>query len=377
MLLPARGMAQDATGYALPDLFLPTPLSSTRPEQGLFFGGEFTLYQQTMPLGHQTVAVRGFKDVEGNITGTPGTFIGSGASALDTHQVTGPLSLDAGFKIYGGYRFFDGSSVEVSWLHLGTNRYSTVATPVPHNLNVGQNFAESFLTAPVNNFPLDFSGPANDVLGGTAFGIWNAATLMTESYTQRTEVYEIIYRLPAFYETENYRMQPLVGPKITWLWENYNWKTFAEDLTGQAADVWNAFYTNLISNRLYGVKFGCSNDWYLGHGFAVTCEPYAAPMLDFVKEMAKYERGDYHIGPQRKRAITDLIPTGNAGLNLNLDWYPYEGVEVRLGFNLDMYFNTKTSLHPIDFDYAALTPVYNHEFLRVLRGFVFGITLKF
>src|SRR5207253_3237434 len=138
-----------------------------------------------------------------------------------TRQVTGPPSMDPGFRILGGYRFFDGSSVELSWLHLATNRYSALATPIPKDLVVAADFRDSFLTSPVANFPLDFSGPANDVLGGTAFGIWNGATLMTETYTQRTEIYEILYRLPAFYESENYRTAAFVGPRMVWLWENF------------------------------------------------------------------------------------------------------------------------------------------------------------
>jgi hypothetical protein len=376
-LLPAWTRAQDATGYGLPDTFVPTPLSSPRPEQGIYCGGDFTLFRQTVPLGNQVVAVRGFKDVEGNITGLPGMFLGSGSPALTTKQVTGPGTYDPGFKIFGGYRFFDGSSIEVSWLHMGTVRYTSVATPIPGNLNVGPAFVESFLTAKVSEFPLDFSGPPNDINGGTAFGIWNAATEMTESFTQRTDIYEILYRLPAFYESDCYRTQAIVGPKMTWLWQNYNWKTFAQDVNGNGADVWNAFYTNIVSNRLYGVKIGCSNDWYLGHGFAVSCEPYGAPMIDFVKEVAKYERGDLHIGPERKRAITDVTVTGNVGLNLNLDWYPYEGIQLRAGINLDGYFNTKSSLHPIDFDYASVTPTYDHQFFRLLRGFQFGVAFKF
>ncbi len=376
LLLPSRGSAQaDATGYALPDTSVPTPLGGTRPD-GLFFGGDFALYTQNIPLGSTVVARRGFKDIEGTITGQPGLFVGSGKDALNTRQVTGPPSQDPGFRIFGGYRFFDGSSIEASWLHLATNRYTALATPIPKDLNVGSNLQESFLTSPVSNFPLDFSGPANDINGVAAFGIWNGADLMTESYTQRTEIYELIYRLPAFYENENYRTAAFIGPRLVWLWENYNWKTFDFDANGASADVWNAFYTNVVSNRMYGIKMGCSNDWYIGNGLAVSFEPFFTPMIDFVKEYAKYERGDRHMGPERKRARTDYTLVPNVGASLNVNWFPYEGIQVKAGYNLDVFINAKTSEHPIDFDYSAVTPAYDRT-VRILRGLEFGLAFKF
>ncbi len=373
-LVPSRGQTQDALGYALPDTLLPTPLGGPRPEEGFFGGGDFLLYRQTIPLGHQTVASRGFKDIEG-ISGNS-AFVGSMKEALNTHQVTGPPSYQPGFKIFGGYRFFDGSAVELSWWHLSTVRYSAVATPIPPDLNVGASFQESFLFSPVNNFPLDFSGPGNDVVGASAFGVWNAADLMTISYTQRNEMYELIYRLPAFYESETHRSAAFIGPRMVWFWENFNWKTFDFDLDGQSADVWNAFYSNVISNRMYGIKIGCSNDWYCGNGLSVSFEPFVTPMINFVKEIAKYERGDRHMGPERKRSRTDYTLVPELGASLNLNWYPYEGVQVRAGYNINTYFNTKTSLHPIDFDYSAVAPEYDRAF-RLLHGLELGVAFKF
>src|SRR5262245_29651387 len=58
-LPPSVVRGQDATGYALPDVVVPSPLTGTRPEEGCFFYGTFTMYLQTMTLGQQTVAVRG------------------------------------------------------------------------------------------------------------------------------------------------------------------------------------------------------------------------------------------------------------------------------------------------------------------------------
>ena len=60
----------------------------------------------------------------------------------------------------------------------------------------------------------------------------------------------------------------------------------------------------------------------------------------------------------------------------NLNWFPYEAIQVRAGYNFMAYFNTVTSEEPIDFDYSAVNPEYDREF-RILRGFEFGIALSF
>jgi len=40
------------------------------------------------------------------------------------------------------------------------------------------------------------------------------------------------------------------------------------DIDGFASGSDVAIYTNIISNRMYGVFAGCRNEWYIGHGFA-------------------------------------------------------------------------------------------------------------
>ncbi len=96
--------------YAPPDVVFPFPLGSTHPEEGgLYLATEFIAYRQTNPLKDQVVAVRGFQvtsqtiefqDSTGrNFTttlGPSGTFIGSGASALNVNQVTGPNDYQPG-----------------------------------------------------------------------------------------------------------------------------------------------------------------------------------------------------------------------------------------------------------------------------------------
>src|SRR5262249_19016203 len=46
-LPPRLYRGQDATGYALPDTFVPSPLASTR-EEGPYFFGAFAMYIQTL-----------------------------------------------------------------------------------------------------------------------------------------------------------------------------------------------------------------------------------------------------------------------------------------------------------------------------------------
>jgi hypothetical protein len=376
-LPPSVARGQDATGYALPDVLVPTPLSSTRPETGMFFYGSFVMYIQSMTLGHQTVAKRGFLDLDGRITGTPGTVVGSQAPALETKQVTGPLTWQPGFKIGGGYRFEDGGVLELSWLHLSHTKYVAVATPIPSNLKLDPALADSFMFAPVNNYPLDFSGPPNNVAGGPAFGIWSAASLMTEDYTQRNEFYEIIYKLPPIIDTLEWRTYGFFGPRFVWFWETYRWRTFDLDQNGTQNASWDAFYTNVVSNRMYGLKMGCGNDWYIGNGFSTNCDLFGTPMLDITKTRATYERGDRGYGPVNKRADSDYHIAGELGGSLNLNWFPYEGIQIKASYNYQIYANTTTINKPIDFDYSALTPDYSHRLFRQVHGWELGVCFRF
>lgn len=377
MLAPAAAPAQDITGYALPAQFLPTPLASTRPEEGLFFYGTFALYVQRVPLPDQQIAVRGFADLTGEFQQiiVP-VFAGSGEEALNTHQVTGPQSQQPGWSIGGGYRFFDGGALDLHWLHLATQKYTAVATPVPQSLNFRPDLLNTFLFAPVNNFPLDFAGPSNDVSGVGAFGVWNAADLMTLEYTQRNEIIELTYRFPALIDQLNWRTYAFVGPRFVWFWERLKWRTFDADDTGNADPVFQALYTNIVSNRMYGLKVGCGNDWYIGNGLAVTLELWATPMMNIVKKRAKYERGDRGFGPERKRSDTDYTLVGEASGALNLSWFPYEGIQVKAGYNLMNFFNVVEMETPVDFDYNAVNPEYGRGY-RWLRGFEIGVMIRF
>src|SRR5262249_31476045 len=128
--------------YSPPDCVYPFPLYHNHPETGgLFAFSEFVLFRQTNPLRNQLIAVRGFRDIAGTIAGVAGTFVGSGVEALNARDAGGPGTYQPGFKVGLGWRFEDGSSVEVSWMQLLKAQYFHVATVVPPTLNTGQNQA--------------------------------------------------------------------------------------------------------------------------------------------------------------------------------------------------------------------------------------------
>jgi hypothetical protein len=380
-LLPpstVRGQMDSAVNYAPPETQVSSPLYSTRPEAGWFVHGEYLLFRQTVPLRNQLVASRGLLDVDGAITGTPGTFIGSGATALQTNQVRGPGSYQPGFEAGFGYRFEDGTTVDFSWWHLTKVLYSAVATLLPKFNQLDPNLTNTFLFSPVFNFPLDFGGPPNDVGGvaGGSFGIWNAADLMTLEFDQRNEMFDLTIRKPIF-ETECWRTYGLVGPRFVWFWERFKWFTVDLDVNGDPANnADTAIYTNIVSNRMYGAFLGIGNECYLGHGFSVSLDLQGTLFLDIVKERAKYERGDRHIGPERQRKKTDYVTVPEARATLNMWWYPYEGIQLKAGYDAMAFFNTVAGQTPIDFDYSAVAPRWERVF-RFMDGLNIGIAFSF
>ena len=381
----ARG--QDAAGYAPPDPILPIPIGSNRPDSGFFVDASYVMYRQNVPLKNQAVAVRGFVDSDGSITGTPGTFVGSGALALQTNQVRGPGSWEPGTRLGIGYRFCDGTSVEFSWMYLANLKFTAVATLAPPNNLLDPGLANTFLFSPVFNFPPGFAGPTgigttptiNSDTGvgnpGATFGIWNAADIETEEFDLRFQMYELTIRKPIF-ETEFWRTYGLIGPQFVWFWQRYKWTTTDLNAAGDAGPEDVAIYTNIVSNRMYGVKIGCGSECYLGNGFSFSCDLMAAGMLDIVKERVAYVRGDRHIGPERKRSITDFTFVPEARGTLFINWFPYEGIEVKLGYDVMAFANTVASQHPIDMDFSAVAPGFNRVW-RFVDGFNVGLALKF
>ena len=420
---------------------LPLPLYHARPDAGGFFmSGSYAMYRQTNPIKSQTVAYRGFYAIDGTnlgpqaIVGTGtsstivasdvpnGTFIGSMADALNTQSVSGPSTYMPGFKVEGGWKFADESSITMGYLWLAKANYSATASLIPPNLNIGPTGSESFISSPVYGYPSQYAGPVNDIIafvdpalaarvtaqGGTiptitvptvidpnapaaapstvplqafaapfaAYGIWNAADLMTIEFTQRFQQLELMYRKPV-YETDDYRLSAAVGPRFAWIWERFKWTTTDLNAAGNGSQYDAAAYTNIVSNRLYGINAGLMQEWYLGHGFAAQVDIQAALFANIVKERAKYEFSYLkNATPISKRSKTVYTIVPEVQPSVGMAWYPVEGIEFRVNYDVMMFFNTIASPNPVNFSWGGLDPTYSSTF-RIFDGFNAGLALVF
>jgi Legionella pneumophila major outer membrane protein precursor len=380
---PGSGM----TGYAPADPQLPVPLGSTHIDQGGFYlYTQYVMFHQTNPLHEQQVAVRGVLATDDTVPGTAplssGQFIGSRTEAFNVKQVNGPTTYQPGFQVGMGWKFQDGSTLSLDWLYLSETKYTAAATFAKAGFTFRPDLADQFLFANVYNFPPEFAGPPGRIAGASNFallGIWDGADVMTEAFVQRFEQWQFTYRKPV-YDTENYRLSGYTGPRFVWIWERYTWLTHAAPSVqgnDSGSDAMNtAIYTNIDSNRMYGVFVGCSQEWYLGRGFACQLDTDAAIFLDSVKERQKYELAVKFSGAENKRAGRQFTIAPEVAANLNIMWYPTEFVQVRVGYNVMAFFNTLSSPQPIDFDYSRLTAPYESTF-RLFDGFNAGVSIIF
>lgn len=363
-----------AQDYSPPDLVVPLPVGHARMDDGgLYTWAEFLYFKQNNPLKEQIIANRGIVDADGSIARDlglpqqfPGQFIGGAGAALRTSDIA-TTSFQPGYSIGLGWRFRSGLAVEFGWWHLVENKYSGGASIEPFGFNsVGIQTSDTFLTAPVFNFPVDFSGPDRKLLvgnPGAAFGIWDAASVMTISFVQRFDQWEFTGRIPV-YDNDDVRFYGLFGPRLVSLWERFKWRTVSipidpNDFTGPEDA---ATYSVVVSNRLYGVHFGCGSECRLGDTpmgtFAVSFDAQAALFVDFVKARAKYERDDRETSSHSTVRYCTLVPELQG--NVNLWWYPIEGVQLRVGYNAMTFFNTIASPRPINFNYQQPDAEYEH-----------------
>jgi hypothetical protein len=367
--------------YAPPDPEFPAPVGNTNPSAGgPFTYGGYVMYRQSNPIGGQTLAVRGFQTSDDTVLGltTSGTFVGSRSEALNVSQVGGPNSYSPGFLIGLGYQFNDGSSVTVDYLHLLSNSTRAAATPVPAGLRVGSNFSESYLTAFVYNFPNQYAGNAFNInLGGpyATYGIWNAASIMEIKYEQRAQQFQILYREPIF-EDENYRVSGIVGGRFFWIWDRFWWRTVNQDLNGFAAPTDVAIYTNIVSNRMYGLYAACRTECYLGDGFALQLDLGGSLFLNSVKERAKYELGAKHVPPANKRSRRVFTFAPEVEAKTSIVWFPTDGIQIFAGYDFLAFFNTIASPEPVSFDYGAVDPKFK-KVIRLFDGIRAGVLLSF
>jgi hypothetical protein len=401
--------SQPGNEYAPADPQLPLPLGSTRPEDGgVYLWARFWYMHQTNPLNDQPIARFGFEASDNSISGpmpntflTPGSFVGSGVPALNVAQLTGQDSYQPGFEVGIGYRFGDGSALSLDYFRLTEASYQAGVTGnqiTRHNDLVGSapltTLASTFLFAPVFNYPPQFDGPPfkiNPINGANGrpigtpsaqavSGIWNGATIMTIQFIQRYQEWDITYRYP-IYETETQRVNALVGPRFAWIWETFRWSTtsFADDGAGDliAGPQDIGIYNAVTSNRLYGAHTGCEYECYLGHGFALQARFEGDLFADFVTEIARYETAAKFLGfPESKRAKHEETIVGELEGSLAMRWYPWEFMQVEVGYKLMGFFNTLSARRPIDFDYSNLAPKWDTT-TRLFDGFFAGIGINF
>jgi hypothetical protein len=380
---PTRAYAQH---YEVPPTIFTGPLSHPRYEDGgLYVGMEALIWWQSRPIHSQTVAIRGFVDVDGSLTGSPPpTFVGSGVEALNTQQLEGPSTMTPGWNFTVGWRFESGVAVQASWVHLADSRYAVSAGPIPPDFNVGPLLENTFLFAPVTNFSPFYSGPPDflpDPIFGPSpsalYGIWNGSENMLIEFLQRYEQVDITGRVP-IWQTECFRTYGLIGARAIIMWERFKWRTVDLDFQGIGTDSNNATYSNVVSNRLYGVFLGGGHDWYLGStpigGFSSSVDAGVGLYGDWAKGRAKYERDDHATAAQRKRNF--FRPTGSLEIKGTLWWYPWEAISVRVGYDFMALCNTLASPEPIDFNMGTIDPEYRGVW-RYLHGLHIGLAFVF
>jgi hypothetical protein len=191
---------------------------------------------------------------------------------------------------------------------------------------------------------------------------------------QRFDQYDITVRVPVF-QSQYCRCYGLIGPRHVAMWERFLWRTVAEDFTGNAGSDDVALYTNIVSNRLYGVDAGLGTEWYIAKGFSLSVDGRAAAMMDIAHLEARYERGDFAIENKRSRREYSFAPELDG--NVNLWWYPIAGVELRVGYEIMSFFNTFSSPRPVTFSYGGMDPTYSRTTYRFFDGFNAGIGFIF
>lgn len=380
--ITARAQSPANTGFDVPlnsEPTIPIPTGHAG-DAGFYTSMEFVYLTQTRAMGDQTVAYRGIVDSTGFITGLPGMYLGSHQVALSTDQL-GRTTFQPGYRLEFGYKFDDGTQLYGNFLQLFDAHYSAGATLAAPYARSRRDLLDTFLVAGVFNFSPKFAGPGqktsfdnNSQGASNTYGIWNAASTMDIKFTQRFTSADIGGRMPLF-QTDYSRVYGKAGGRFAWFFERFQWITRSYDTDGLSNPQDAAFYTNTLSQRLYGPFVGCGHEIFLANQFSLSVDLDGAMLLGVVKERVSYELGDRSTRAKRSNNEWSLVPNANAAVNLW--WYPIEGVQVRVGYQAQTYFNTRNMEEPIGFDMGAMDPRYDVQYFRLIHGFNFGVGLFF
>jgi hypothetical protein len=378
---PSAASAQEG-GFQVPlNTEQPVPIPTGQAGQpGFYFSAEYVMLFQTKAIGYQVVAVHGFNDSSGVITGVPGTLIGSGQPALTTNMLGGSsLTGMPGFRAEIGYKFDTGTRIYVNYMQTYKATYSAGATLATQGFKSDPALADTYLSSPVYNFPNAFGGPAQktsvDVNSGfNTYGIWNGASTMDTKFTQRYQQADLGLRAPLF-ATDYSSIYALAGGRFAWFFERYTWRTADIDNSGNSTPQDVANYTNTLSQRMYGMFVGCGHEIYLGNMFSASLDLTAAGFMDVIKGRAKYELGDQTTESKYGRETFSVVPSGTA--DLNLWFYPVEGVQMRIGYQANTFFFTRQMTDPIGFNFGNIDPNYGVKVFRLVHGFNVGIGFFF
>lgn len=380
--LPITARAQSNSGFDVPlnaEPTIPIPTGHAG-DAGFYTSIESVFMTQTRAMGNQTVAFRGIVDSTGNITGLPGTYVGSHQVALSTNEL-GRSTFTPGFRIELGYKFDDGTQLYFNALRLFDAHYSAGATLAAPFARSRPDLTDTFLTSGVFNFSPKFAGPghktAYDPVGSGAsntYGIWNGSSTQDIKFTQRFQQMDLGGRMPLF-QTDYSRVYGMAGGRFAWFFERFSWitRSFAVDGNSNPQDA--AFYTNTLSQRLYGPFVGVGHEIFIANQFSMSVDLTGAALLGIVKERTTYELGDRSTRAKRSNNEFSIVPNANAAVNMW--WYPVEGVQVRFGYQAMSFFNTRNMAEPIGFNVGAIDPRYDTQYFRLIHGLNFGVGLFF
>jgi hypothetical protein len=366
------GGFQVAQNAAIP-AHLPTGKAG---DSGFYFGMEFVSLMQTRAIGNQTIARYGFYDLTGEVTGKPGSLVGGGAEAINPSMFK-DKTFQPGARVEIGYRFDDGSRIFANWLQLYDAHYTIGASQIPPLYRTRPDLADTFVSSPVYSFNSFFGGAQGKVTGvpdTAVFGIWNAATQMDVKFTQRFEQAQFGGRVPMFM-TDYSRVYGTGGFQFNWFFERFQWRTVSSDQAGNFTPQNVAFYTNTLSQRLYGPFLGCGHEIFVANQFSLSCDLTGGLLMDVDKKRVKYILGDRTVQSKWGEDGFRLVP--NANIAFDLWWYPIEGVQMRIGYQAMTFYNTEYMLDPVGFNFGNISPAYRFKAFRLVHGFNAGIGFFF